>query len=200
MKHHVLRWDLPSALDRLGVRPPCALLDTYLAHFERWREGAGLAAWPTPEDVCVAGMIPSLFAAVACRPVPGDKILDLGAGGGIVGLPLAACFPAARVCLVDKKRKHVVFLQHIVPILGLNNVEVRHGRAEQAAGEGGFDLVVARAVDPPTASRDVALRLARPGGMVVRWRRGEGIVQAAVAPGATELAATGTAAEPTDPS
>lgn len=80
----------------------------------------------------------------------GPRLLDIGSGGGLPGIVIAAARPDLEVHLLDATRKKTDFLVHAVTELGLT-VTVHHGRAEELATgslASAFDLVTARAVAP----------------------------------------------------
>jgi len=62
--------------------------------------------------------------------VTADHLLDVGAGGGLPGIPLAITLPDRRFTLLDSNSKKTRFLTQCVLELGLKNVEIIHGRAE----------------------------------------------------------------------
>ncbi|MCL4108701.1 UNVERIFIED_CONTAM: hypothetical protein GTU68_007019 [Idotea baltica] len=74
----------------------------------------------------------------------GEKILDLGTGGGFPGIPLAILFPQTHFTLIDGTRKKIAVVQQVVDRLALSNVVALPVRAEDL--EGSFDFVVSRAV------------------------------------------------------
>ena len=79
----------------------------------------------------------------------GARLLDVGSGGGLPGIPLAIARPDLAVTLLDGTRKKVNFLAAVSHAMGLNNVSTHAGRAEhltRAQLGGGFDVVTARAV------------------------------------------------------
>ena len=80
------------------------------------------------------------------RLMPKAQILDVGTGGGLPGIPLAICYRQARFTLMDSIGKKVMVLEDMVEKLGLQNVEVRRGRAEEMPKRRSFDFVVGRAV------------------------------------------------------
>lgn len=86
----------------------------------------------------------SLAIAQVCRFDDGARILDVGSGGGFPGIPLAIMFPQARFTLIDSIGKKTTVIRGVRDALGLENVEVINGRAEQVSGR--FDYVVSRAV------------------------------------------------------
>ncbi len=99
------------------------------------------------------------FAGVV--PTPPALALDLGSGGGLPGLVLAAHWPDSHWYLVDAQRKRTSFLTWAVEALGwTDRVEVRHGRAEDLAHRpelrGACDLVVARSFGAPAVVAECA--------------------------------------------
>lgn len=77
----------------------------------------------------------------------GFNIMDLGAGGGFPGIPLAIFFPEVNFLLVDSINKKLKVVQEISQAIGLTNVQIRHTRAEDIKDKK-FDVVVSRAVAP----------------------------------------------------
>jgi 16S rRNA (guanine527-N7)-methyltransferase len=75
---------------------------------------------------------------------PGEKVLDVGTGGGFPGIPLAIMFPETQFHLVDSIGKKIKVVTEVAAALGLTNVKASHSRAEQI--EEKFDFVVSRAV------------------------------------------------------
>lgn len=74
----------------------------------------------------------------------GAKILDLGTGGGLPGIPLAILYPNVQFTLIDGTRKKIKVVQEIIDAIGLENAEAKHVRAEELKDR--FDFVVCRAV------------------------------------------------------
>ncbi len=72
---------------------------------------------------------------------------DIGSGGGLPGIPLAAAFPSVNFKLVERMSKRCAFLENCVAILGLKNVEVICSEAEKLGSET-FDFITFRAFRP----------------------------------------------------
>lgn len=86
----------------------------------------------------------SLGIAKFCSFKAGEKILDVGTGGGFPGIPLAILFPETQFHLVDSIGKKIKVVDEVATALGLENVRASHLRAEQVTDK--YDFVVSRAV------------------------------------------------------
>lgn len=86
----------------------------------------------------------SLGIAKFCTFKPGEKVLDVGTGGGFPGIPLAILFPETQFHLVDSIGKKIKVVNEVAAALGLKNVKGSHSRAEQITDK--YNFVVSRAV------------------------------------------------------
>ena len=100
------------------------------------------------------------------------RVLDIGAGAGIPGVPLRIVEPGLSLTLIESKRKPVSFLHALTRELGMADIVVRHGRAEDIVVEvpeleGEFDFVLTRAVGLGVGLIDTAMTYLRPGGSLL---------------------------------
>jgi 16S rRNA (guanine527-N7)-methyltransferase len=93
------------------------------------------------------------------------SVCDVGSGAGLPGIPLALTRPDLEITLLEPLLRRTTFLEEVVKLLGLSNVTVVRGRAEEMVGKlPPVDLVTARAVAPLERLAGWGLPLLRPHG------------------------------------
>jgi 16S rRNA (guanine527-N7)-methyltransferase len=117
-------------------------LAAYLRLLERWNRVYNLTAVRGPQDMVVRHILDSLSILPWLR---GSRVLDVGSGAGLPGIPLAIVQPHLAFYLLDSNSKRTRFMTQAVAELGITNVEVVHCRVEDYPFEGSFDTVVSRA-------------------------------------------------------
>lgn len=104
-------------------------------------------------------------AAVLPRIAEGASVADVGAGAGLPGLVWAIARPDLTVTLIEPLLRRTIFLEEMTEELGLNNVRVLRGRAEEVHEE--FDVVTARAVAGLEKLARWCMPLVRQGGVLL---------------------------------
>jgi 16S rRNA (guanine527-N7)-methyltransferase len=110
------------------------------------------------------------------------RIVDVGSGGGLPGIPLAIVRPAWHVALIDSNRKKAAFLTQAAIELPLANVEVVAARVEDYRPPELFDVVIARAYADLATFAAQARHLLAPGGQLVAMKAGHPDEQSAQLP------------------
>ena len=142
--------DIVSGARTLGLALTAsqgAQLARFATLLARWNAVHNLTAIESPGSILSHHLLDSLAILQPIVAFLGQQpltVLDVGAGGGLPGLPLAVARPDWRLTLVDKVEKKVAFVTQARLELALANVEPVHGRVEQLAA-GPFNLIVARA-------------------------------------------------------
>ena len=80
------------------------------------------------------------------RLMPKARVLDVGTGGGLPGIPLAICYPQARFTLMDSIGKKAMVVDDMVKRLNLTNTDVKLGRVEELPKKRTYDFILGRAV------------------------------------------------------
>lgn len=114
------------------------------AIYADWNSKINLISRKDVENFYERHVLHSLAIAKVITFQPGDKVFDIGTGGGFPGIPLAILFPETHFILSDSIAKKIGVVDDVVKQLGLNNVTTLIGRAEDYKLP--VDYVVTRAV------------------------------------------------------
>jgi len=115
---------------------------SFIKLIEKWNKAYNLTAIRNREDMVRLHVLDSL----AIVPfIEGKRVIDIGTGAGLPGIPLAICLPEIEFVLLDSNAKKTRFVQQAILELKLKNVSVCHNRVEQYHPEKRFDTVITRA-------------------------------------------------------
>ena len=122
----------------------CAQFEQLPALYQHWNSQINVISRKDIESLPERHVLHSLGIARIIDFLPGERVLDVGTGGGFPGIPLAILFPETQFFLADSIGKKIKVVNEVAKAIGLTNVTGEHIRAEQAPGT--FDFVVSRAV------------------------------------------------------
>jgi 16S rRNA (guanine527-N7)-methyltransferase len=142
-------------------------LERYLALLEKWNRVYNLTAIREPERMVTHHLLDSLAILPHVR---GPRVLDVGSGAGLPGIPLALAAPGLEVTLLDSSHKKAAFLQQAVAELALANATVVTGRIEAWQTDARFDTIVSRAFADLGEFASAAARLLAPGGVIAAMK------------------------------
>jgi 16S rRNA (guanine527-N7)-methyltransferase len=140
--------DVATGLRSLGLSlsdAVCAKLDAYVVLLAKWNRTYNLTAIREPARMMTHHVLDALSVLPHLPQRAELRLLDVGAGGGVPGIPLAIARPGWQVVLVDSNGKKSTFLTQAVIELGLLNVRAVATRVEDLHDEPQFDVVIARA-------------------------------------------------------
>ena len=174
---------LSSGARRLGIQLSPEQLGQFHLYCEElvaWNRRFNLTAITGYQEVQVKHFLDSLTVALAAASDlarDGTRILDIGSGAGLPGIPLKIAFPGISLVLLEATAKKTEFLLHLTGKLGLYGVEIVQGRAEEVAHREQyreqFDMVVARAVASLASLAEIALPFCAPAGYFIAQKKGD---------------------------
>ena len=154
--------------------------DIYYQELVAFNQRVNLTRITDYEAVQLNHFLDALTLSLVWPPAkPGARlrVIDVGSGAGIPGLPIKILFPDIKLTLLDATTKKAAFLDHLSRKLALDNVEITVGRAENIAHQAGyresFDMVLARGVAPLVTLAELTLPFGCPGSSFIAQKKGD---------------------------
>jgi 16S rRNA (guanine527-N7)-methyltransferase len=136
---------LRSGLAAMDLKLDATVQDhllVYLSLLAKWNKTYNLTAIHEPERMLTHHLLDSL----ALLPyVHAERLLDVGSGAGLPGIPLALARSATHVTMIDASNKKATFMRQAIIELGLKNAVALHVRVEDLRPEAPFGQIVSRA-------------------------------------------------------
>ena len=156
LQHGIAEMDLQIPED--SINP---MLD-YLDLLAKWNRVYNLTAVRKPEQMLTRHLLDSLAVLPFVRP---GRIIDVGSGAGLPGIPLALAMPDSQFVTLDSNNKKTRFMQQAKSDLGLENLEVINLRVEEYQPQELFDTVLSRAYSSLTGMLESTGHLLKAGGI-----------------------------------
>jgi 16S rRNA (guanine527-N7)-methyltransferase len=173
---------LDSGARKLGLHLTPRQLEQFQVYYQElidWNRRLNLTAITDYEEVQVKHFLDSLTVVQALKlPLSkGMKLIDVGTGAGIPGIPLKILLPEIELVLLDATKKKTGFLEHITEKLKIKNTGVVVGRAEEVARRTEyrqkFDMVLSRAVAELSVLVELTLPFCAVGGRFIAQKKGD---------------------------
>lgn len=168
--------NLQQQVKGFGLELDSSQIDLFKRHYElliEWNNRFNLTRVTDPREVETRHFLESLAVAqiLPAETLASSRMVDVGSGAGFPCIPLAITFPKAEVTSVESTTRKAQFLNLLQRSLGLSNLCVLTGRAEELAHDSGlretFDIVLARAVAKLPTLVELTLPFCRVGGKVI---------------------------------
>jgi 16S rRNA (guanine527-N7)-methyltransferase len=141
-----LQSHLQQDLQKMGLQYPISCLErliSYIQLLSKWNRVYNLTAITKPVDMLKLHLLDSL-SLEPYIPI-GKRIIDVGAGAGLPGIPLAIVRQDLHLLELEKSEKKCRFMRQAVVELGLDNVEISNSRVQDINPDPGGDIIVSRA-------------------------------------------------------
>lgn len=161
---------LSQGLAALGVDidpERSAKLLQFLELLEHWNRAYNLTAVREIDQMLPRHLLDSLSVTPYLQ---GGRILDIGTGAGLPGIPLAVARPDLHFVLLDSNAKKIRFVKQAIHELGLRNVETAHSSVERYHPPKPFNTLVARAVAAIPDMLNSCRHLCAPGSRVLAMK------------------------------
>ncbi len=158
-------------LEKIGIEPTSIQLkqlEVYMKFLIEYNSHTNLTAIKEPEDIYLKHFYDSLVIA-RYHIFTNEKVLDIGTGPGFPGMILKIFFPNIRLTLLDSNNKKIKFLIELASKLGIENIEIICGRAEEIINKKReeYDIVTSRAVSNLTTLSELSLPFVKIGGYFI---------------------------------
>ncbi|MFN3699274.1 MAG: 16S rRNA (guanine(527)-N(7))-methyltransferase RsmG [Dictyoglomus sp.] len=141
----------------------------YYKALKDWNRQINLTSLEGEEEIILKHFVDSLSCLIPISGEKVEKIIDIGTGAGFPGVPLKIFNPNYKLTLLESQKKKIYFLEEIVKLLELSNVEIIWDRAENLGKNldyrEQYDLVLARGVAKPNIVLEYALPFAKINGI-----------------------------------
>ena len=170
---------LISGARKLGIELAPGQLDKFEVYYHElieWNKRMNLTRITDYAEVQLKHFLDSLTVLTAVQLTDGLRVIDVGTGAGMPGIPVKIVSPGIDLTLLEATGKKTKFLEHIVSVLGLEGVEIVSSRAEETGHNTGyrekFSLALSRAVAPLPVAVELSLPFCQVGGLCVTLKKG----------------------------
>lgn len=139
-----------------------------------WNSRINLTRIVDPCEIAIKHYLDSLSLLSAIEIPDGSRVMDVGSGAGLPGIPLKIARPDLRVTMLDSVRKRLLFIEAALRELEIEDAEVVHARAEDAGRDPRyreqFDFTVSRAVSRLAVLSELCIPFCGVGGWFVAYK------------------------------
>ncbi len=171
-----MRETLISGLNKLNISysdEQLDMIDNFYEMLVEKNKVLNLTRITDRENFYVKHVLDSLLVSKICD-LKDKYILDVGTGAGFPGIPIKIFFPDTKLLLMDSVNKKLLFIEESIGKLGLNNISVIHGRAEDLGHDNNYrekyDIAVSRAVADMSVLSELCIPFVRISGEFIAYK------------------------------
>ena len=165
--------DLRSGVESLGLRLQQSQYDQlleYLRLLQKWNQVYNLTAIDEPDRILSHHLLDSLSLVPSLEG--GKRLLDVGSGAGLPGIPLAIALPETLWVMLDSNARKTRFIRQAIAHCGLRNAQVVQSRVQDYHAPDSLDFIVSRAYAPLAEFCDSVAHLIGPNTRLVTMKTG----------------------------
>ncbi len=140
--------EIERLFDQLPLPPSGAQQEQLLYFLDQlllWNRSYNLTAITERNEAFIKHLLDSLVIAPHLQQLAPDRVLDVGSGAGLPGIPLAIVLPEISFTLLDSSGKRVRFMRQMQMELKLSNINIVKARVQEYQHEDGFNIIMSRA-------------------------------------------------------
>lgn len=187
------KYSLREKLKELGLSLDSSQEEKFYIYYKalkEWNRKINLTSLEGEEEIILKHFIDSLSCVLPLFKENIEKVIDIGTGAGFPGVPLKIYKPEYKLTLLESQKKKIYFLEELIKILNLSDVEIIWERAENLGKNPDhreqYDLVLARGVAKPNIVLEYALPFVKINGIflgqateksIIEWENTEKITE-----------------------
>ncbi len=168
-----------DGLSKLGISLRDRQIEQFICFYDILTERnkvMNLTAITEPVEIIEKHFLDSLSLVKAIDLSGDKKVIDVGTGAGFPGIPIIISYPQLHITLLDSLNKRIGFINDVIKLLNLKNVETIHGRSEELGKNikyrEQYDLCVSRAVANMSVLSEYCIPFVKKGGKFISYKSG----------------------------
>lgn len=168
-----------NGLSKLGISLSDRQIEQFICFYDILTERnkvMNLTAITEPVEIIEKHFLDSLSLVKAIDLSGDKKVIDVGTGAGFPGIPIIISYPQLHITLLDSLNKRIGFINDVIKLLNLKNVETIHGRSEELGKNikyrEQYDLCVSRAVANMSVLSEYCIPFVKKGGKFISYKSG----------------------------
>ncbi len=165
-----------NGLSKLGISLSDRQIEQFICFYDILTERNKVMNLTAITEIIEKHFLDSLSLVKAIDLSGDKKVIDVGTGAGFPGIPIIISYPQLHITLLDSLNKRIGFINDVIKLLNLKNVETIHGRSEELGKNikyrEQYDLCVSRAVANMSVLSEYCIPFVKKGGKFISYKSG----------------------------